>query len=58
MLCNDYTTKLLDMEHMEVKNIVVYPDRLIVYVEMERDLLGVRAAELKRTEFMIIVNRR
>ena len=36
MLCNDYTTKLLDMEHMEVKNIEVYPERLIIYVEMER----------------------
>ena len=36
MLCNDYTTKLLDMEHMEVKNIEVYSDRLIIYVTMER----------------------
>ncbi|MBR5947028.1 MAG: transposase family protein [Clostridia bacterium] len=36
MLYKDYTTKLLDMEHMEVKNIDVHPDRLIVYVAMER----------------------
>lgn len=36
MLNNDYTTKLIDMEHMEVKNIEVYPDRMIIYVEMKR----------------------
>ncbi|MBR5948886.1 MAG: ISL3 family transposase [Clostridia bacterium] len=36
MLYKDYTTKLLDMEHMEVRNIEEYPDRLIVYVAMER----------------------
>jgi len=36
MLCNDYTTKLLDMEHMELKNIEVFHERLIIYVAMER----------------------
>ena len=30
MLYNDYTTKLLDMEHMTIRNIEVYPDRLII----------------------------
>lgn len=36
MLYNDYTTKLLDMEHMEIKNIEVYPSELILHVEMKR----------------------
>lgn len=36
MLCKDYTTRLLDMEHMKVKNVENYPDHLILHVEMER----------------------
>jgi len=33
---NDYTTKLLDMEHMEIKNIEVMTDKIIMHVTMKR----------------------
>lgn len=36
MLYQDYTTKLLDMEHMNVKGIENLSDRLILHVEMKR----------------------
>lgn len=36
MLYQDYTTKLLDMEHMIVKEIENLSDRLILHVEMKR----------------------
>lgn len=36
MLYQDYTTKLLDMEHMIVKEIEYLSDRLILHVEMKR----------------------
>lgn len=36
MLRNDYTTKLLDMEHMNVTGIENHADRLILHVEMKR----------------------
>ena len=36
MLNNDYTTKLLDMEHMNVKEIENFSDRLILHAEMKR----------------------
>ena len=36
MLYTDYTTKLLDMEHMKVKEIENFPDHLILHVEMKR----------------------
>ena len=36
MLYQDYTTKLLDMEHMIVKEIETLSDRLILHVEMKR----------------------
>lgn len=36
MLYQDYTTKLLDMEHMNVKGIENLSDQLILHVEMKR----------------------
>lgn len=36
MLYQDYTTKLLDMEHMNVKGIENLSERLILHVEMKR----------------------
>ena len=36
MLCEDYSTKLLDMEHMKITNVDRYADKTIVHVEMER----------------------
>ncbi len=32
----DYTTKLLDMEHMEIENIEVSADRITMHVTMKR----------------------
>ena len=58
MPCNDYTTKLLDMEHMAVKNIEVHPDRLIVYVEMERRPTRCPCCGAETKSFTIIANRR
>lgn len=40
MLYEDYTTKLLDMEHMNVLEVENFPDRLILHVEMKRRPAG------------------
>ena len=36
MLYKDYTTKILDMEHMKVKGFEESGDKIILHVEMER----------------------
>lgn len=35
MLQEDYTTKLLDMEHMDVKEVETFSDRIILHVQMK-----------------------
>ena len=36
MLNEDYSTKLLDMEHMKITNIDICKDEMVIHVEMER----------------------
>ena len=36
MLNEDYSTKLLDMEHMKITNIDLCKDKMVIHVEMER----------------------
>ena len=36
MLCKDFSTNLLDMEHMEMKNLEILEDRILIHVEMKR----------------------